>query len=75
MAESNLKDQKRVLPCAAWCKGIYGLDGLFVGVPAIIGQNGVEKVIQIKLNEEEQKMFDKSVNAVIKLNEIASKID
>ena len=75
MAESYLKDQKRVLPCAAWCKGIYGLDGLFVGVPAIIGQNGVEKVIQIKLNEEEQKMFDKSVNAVIKLNEIASKID
>ena len=75
MAESYLKDQKRVLPCAAWCNDVYGLDGLFVGVPAVIGENGVEKVLEIKLNLNEQKMFDKSVNAVKKLNEIASKID
>ena len=74
MAESYLKDQKRVLPCAAWCDGIYDLDGLFVGVPAVIGENGVEKVVEIKLNKEEQEMFDRSVDAVKKLNEAASKI-
>jgi malate dehydrogenase len=64
MAESYLKDQRRVLPCAAWCEGVYGLDGLYVGVPVVIGQNGVEKVVEIALSQDEKSMFDKSVDAV-----------
>ena len=75
MAESFLKDQRRLLPCAAWCNGEYGLDGIFVGVPAIIGKNGIEKVIEIKLNDEEKTMFDNSVEAVRQLNSIASKME
>jgi len=64
MAEAYLKDQKRVLPVAAYVKGAYGLDGLYVGVPTVIGAAGVEKVIAITLNAEEQAMFAKSVDAV-----------
>ncbi len=64
MAEAYLKDQKRVLPCAAYVKGAYGLKGMYVGVPTVIGANGIEKVIEIKLNKTEQVMFDKSVEAV-----------
>ncbi len=64
MAEAYLKDQKRVLPCAAWVKGAYGLKGMYVGVPTVLGAAGVEKVIEIKLDREEQAMFQKSVDAV-----------
>lgn len=64
MAESYLKDKKRVLPCAAKLNGQYGVKGLYIGVPVIVGAGGVEKVIEIKLNADEQKMFDHSVNAV-----------
>jgi malate dehydrogenase len=64
MAESYLKDQRRVLPCAAFCDGQYGLDGLYVGVPVIIGANGVEKVVEIALNDAEKDMFKVSVDAV-----------
>jgi malate dehydrogenase len=64
MAESYLKDKKRVLPCAAKLNGEYGVKGLYIGVPVVIGANGVEKIIEIKLNPDEQKMFDNSVNAV-----------
>jgi len=64
MAESFLKDKKRVLPCAAYLTGQYGLKDLYVGVPTVIGAGGVEKVVEIKLTAEEQKMFDNSVQAV-----------
>ena len=64
MAEAYLKDQKRVLPCAAYVDGAYGIDGLYVGVPTVIGSGGIEKVIEIRLDTDEQAMFDKSVNAV-----------
>ncbi len=64
MAESYLKDKRRVLPCAAYLNGEYGVKGQFIGVPAIIGKNGVEKVIEISLTAEEKAMFDKSVDAV-----------
>jgi malate dehydrogenase len=64
MAVAYLKDQKRVLPCAAYCAGEYGLDGMYVGVPTVIGAGGIEKIIDIALNTEEQAMFDKSVEAV-----------
>ena len=64
MAESYLKDQKRVLPCAAYVEGKYGLDGFYVGVPTVIGAAGIERIVEIKLDKAEQEMFDKSVNAV-----------
>ncbi len=64
MAEAYLKDLKRLLPCAAYVKGAYGLDGLYVGVPTIIGAGGIERVVDIKLNADEQAMMTKSVDAV-----------
>jgi len=65
MAESYLKDQRRLLPCAAWVDGgKYGQDGIYVGVPTIIGANGIEQVVEIELNAEEQAMFDHSIKAV-----------
>ena len=74
MAESFLYDQKRVLPCAAYLKGEYGVKGLYVGVPAIIGNKGIEKIIEFKLNSIEKKQFKKSVNAVKKLTKLATKL-
>jgi len=73
MAESYLKDQKRVLPCAAKLNGEYGIKGLYIGVPVVIGEKGVEKIIEIKLNAEEQAMFDHSVSAVKGLIEVIEK--
>jgi malate dehydrogenase len=64
MAEAYLKDQKRVLPCAAHVDGALGLNGMYVGVPTVIGAGGVERVIDIKMNKAEQAMFDNSVAAV-----------
>ncbi len=64
MAESFLKDKKRVLPCAAKLDGEYGVKGLYIGVPVVIGAKGVEKIVEIELNAEEKKMFDHSVDAV-----------
>src|SRR5919204_166945 len=64
MAESYLKDKKRVLPCAAWLDGQYGVKGLYVGVPVVIGAGGVERVVEIALDTAEKAMFDKSVSAV-----------
>ena len=64
MAESYLKDKKRVLPCAANLSGEYGLNDLYVGVPCVIGAGGVEKVVEIELNADERAMFDNSVKAV-----------
>ena len=74
MAESFLKDQKRVLPCAAYLNGQYGVKGLYVGVPVIIGNKGVEKVIELKLNAEEKKQFNNSVKAVKNLTALAKKL-
>lgn len=67
MAEAYLKDEKRLLPCAAYLSGEYGVSGIYVGVPTIIGAGGVERVVEIKLDAEEQKMFDHSVAAVKEL--------
>jgi malate dehydrogenase len=64
MAESILKDQKRVLPTCCMLKGEFGVDGYYVGVPAVLGEKGVENIIQFKLDAEEQAMMDKSVAAV-----------
>jgi malate dehydrogenase len=64
MAESILLDKKRVLACACLCEGEYGVNGLYVGVPCVLGAGGVEKIIEAELNAEEQKMFDDSVEHV-----------
>jgi len=64
MAEAYLKDQKRLLPCAAYVDGALGLEGMYVGVPTIIGAKGIERIVDIKLTADEQAMFDKSVDAV-----------
>ncbi len=67
MAEAIIKDKKRILPCAAYCKNEYGVGGYFVGVPCVLGKDGVEKVIELKLNAEERAMFDASVGHVKEL--------
>jgi len=64
MAESYLLDQRRVLPCAAWVDGAYGLKGIYVGVPVVIGAKGVERIVEIKLDDTERKAFDASVESV-----------
>jgi len=74
MAESYLKDKKRLLPAAAYLKGEYGVKGSYVGVPVVIGAGGAEKVIEITLSGSEQKQFDKSVAAVNGLIEACKKI-
>ncbi|MFL2801933.1 MAG: malate dehydrogenase [Paracoccaceae bacterium] len=75
MAESYLKDQKRVLPCATYLNGQYGLNDIYVGVPSIIGNKGVEKIMEIDLSKEEKSNFSKSVESVTKLIENCKKID
>ena len=75
MAESYLKDQKKLLPCAAYLNGEYGVKDLYAGVPAIIGSNGVEKIKELSLNNEEKKQFKKSIDAVNNLWISACKID
>jgi malate dehydrogenase len=67
MAEAIIKDKKRILPCAAYCKSEYGVGGYFVGVPCVLGSKGVEKVIELKLNADERKLFDASVAHVKEL--------
>ena len=74
MAESYLKDKKRVLPCAAWLDGQYGVNELYVGVPVVIGAEGVERVVEIALDTAEKAMFDKSVSAVRGLIDAMRKI-
>lgn len=75
MAEAYLKDQRRLLPCAANCTGEFGLNDMYVGVPTIIGANGIEKVVDIKLEGDEQAMFNKSVDAVRGLVDACKGID
>ena len=75
MAEAYLKDQKKQLPCACYLNGEYGVKDIYAGVPVIIGKNGVEKVIEIILSDEEKNNFIKSVNSVKELFNAAKKID
>jgi malate dehydrogenase len=75
MAESYLNDLKKQLPCAAYLDGEYGVKDLYAGVPAIIGKNGIEKIIEINLSDNEKKDFDHSISAVKELFSSARKID
>ena len=75
MAESYLKDKRRLLPAAAFCNGQYGVRNLYVGVPCIIGANGVEKIVEISLNAAEKKMLQKSIDAVQVLNKVVASME
>jgi malate dehydrogenase len=75
MAESYIKNLKKTLPCAAYLNGEYGIKNLYAGVPVVIGDQGVEKVIEIKLEDKEKENFEISVKTVKELFEVAVKID
>jgi malate dehydrogenase len=75
MAESYLKDQRMVLPCAAQLNGEYGLKDMYVGVPIVIGRNGVERILEVKFNDAEKSMFEKSVASVKDLMAASRAID
>jgi len=74
MAESYLKDKKRILPCAAYLSGEYGVEGLYAGVPVVIGEGGVERIVELDLNESEKAGFDHSIAAVKGLIEACQKL-
>ena len=75
MADSYLNDKKKTLPCAAYLNGEYGISDLYVGVPVVIGSAGIEKVVELDLDEEEKKFFKTSIEAVSELFEAAKNID
>ena len=75
MAESYLKDQKRVLPCAVYVDGKYGVKDTYVGLPVVIGEGGVERIVELQLTAEERTMFDKSVDSVRGLIEACKKLE
>ena len=75
MAESYIKNLKKQLPCAAYIDGQYGVKNIYAGVPVIIGENGVERIIELNLNSEEKDNFMKSIKAVQELFDVARKID
>ena len=75
MASAYLNNEKKLLPCAAFLNGEYGINNLYAGVPVVIGSKGVEKIEEINLNEKEKKEFMSSIEAVKKLWEAASAID
>jgi malate dehydrogenase len=74
MTESILKDKKKILPCAAYLEGEYGIHDLYIGVPVKLGQNGIEEIIQITLTDDEQKALQKSADAVKELVEVLKKL-
>jgi malate dehydrogenase len=75
MAESYLRDKKRVLPCAAYVDGKYGLKDIYVGTPVVIGEGGVERIVELDLTKDERAMFDKSVESVKSLIEACRKLE
>ena len=75
MAESYLKDKKRVLPCAAKLNGEYGVKGMYVGVPVVIGAKGIERIVEVKLDAGEKRQFSKSVKAVQGLIDVVKKLE
>ena len=64
MAESYLRDKKRLIPCAALCEGEFGVDGYFIGVPTVIGENGVERIVEFEMNKEEKSQLNQTLDAV-----------
>ena len=66
MAESYLRDKKRIIPCASLCEGEFGINGYFIGVPSMIGKNGVEKILEFELHDDEKSALDDTLEAVKK---------
>ena len=64
MAESYLRDKKRLIPCAALCEGEFGINGYFIGVPTVIGSNGIEKIVEFNMDNEEKEQLEQTLNAV-----------
>jgi malate dehydrogenase len=75
MAESYLKDKKRVLPCASYVNGPYGIKDLYVGVPAVIGETGIERIVELELTASEKEQLAKSAESVRGLIEACKKLD
>ena len=75
MAEAYIKDKKKILPCASYLNGEYGVKNLYAGVPVVIGKNGVEKVVEIELSSKEKEQFNLSIKAVRELYKVAKSID
>jgi len=75
MAESYLKDKKRVLPCAAYVNGPYGIKDLYVGVPAVIGEKGIERIVELELTAAEKDQLGKSAESVKGLIEACKKLE
>ena len=75
MASAYINDEKKLLPCAAYMNGEYGVNEIYAGVPVIIGKNGIEKIEEVKLDDKEKLEFNNSIEAVKKLWEAASAID
>ena len=74
MVECYLRDQKKILPCSAYLRGQYGVKGIYVGVPVVLGANGAEKIVEINLKKDEKKEFIKSVNSVSDVLKVAKKL-
>ena len=74
MIECYLRDQKKILPCSAYLKGQYGFKNIYAGVPVVLGANGVEKIIEISLKNEEKKEFLKSIKSIQSVLDIAKKL-
>jgi malate dehydrogenase len=64
MVEAIVRDQKRIFPCCAWLQGEYGLKDIYLGVPVVLGKNGIEKIIELQLNDSEKALLDASAKAV-----------
>ena len=75
VVESIIRDQKKVVPCCAYLEGEYGQSDICIGVPVVLGKNGVEKVIELNLNDEEKALFAKSAEAVRKTNSVLKEIN
>ena len=75
MAQSYLKDEKKTLPCAAYLNGEYGFKDIYAGVPVVIGSNGIEKVVELDLDDEEKKSFETSIASVTELFDAAKSLD
>ena len=74
MAEAIIKDKKRILPCAAYCENEFGVGGYFVGVPCVLGGNGVEKIVEVELVGGEQKLMDESISHVKDLVKVVTEM-
>ncbi len=75
MVEAIVRDQKRIFPCCVWLQGEYGLKDIYLGVPVVLGKNGVEKVIELKLNDAEMALLQDSAKAVKEVMEVLDKMN